>query len=114
MPESSRFGERATPDPRDPGGIEREWRVSVSRVDTRFHVVPTRGLIQTSNWALTTNPRRSTSFWSGLTGRYIRYEYPKTEDQLRRAVALCQEWCDRHNAYEREQQEVLDRVSQLA
>jgi hypothetical protein len=93
-------------------GADDRWTVHVSRHGGLIHVTPSRGLMSTGNWALSTNPKRSTSLWSVLTGAYLRREYPKTDKQLAKSIALCQEWCDRTNAYEAQQEARIRRVMQ--
>jgi hypothetical protein len=91
--------------------LDDRWEVRVTPMDRGWHVCPVKGFMSEGNWALSTNPKRSTSFWSALTGRYIRMEYPKTERQLERAVALCREFCDRHNAHRAANEQTAQRFA---
>lgn len=88
-----------------------KWSVGVTQSGNVIHVRPVRGLCAQANWALTSNPRRSTSFWRAVTGRYLRDEYPRGAKQLIKAMAFCQEWCDRRNAYEAEVAELVARAN---
>ena len=85
-----------------------EWTVSVTAMDNGWHVHPSKGLIASANWALTLNPRRDSSFWRAVTGAYLRREWPRTERQLHKAVAECEEWCRRHNEHASYTQRVAD------
>jgi hypothetical protein len=91
--------------------LSERWEVSVYNFGSGIHVSPVKNCVSVGCWALTTNPRRDTSFWGFVTGRYLRMEYPKTEKQLRAAVALCQEWCDRQNAHETEVAQLVAAVA---
>ncbi len=71
------------------------WEVTTYPVGKTVHVSPGKGLLGVENWA----------WW-----RWRRM-YPRTERQLRRAVAACQRWCDRENDREARGRALAEKAS---
>lgn len=71
------------------------WEVHVGVAGTTYTVDPVCGFSGMENWEFYTGKNGRYQFWRVFTG--YRLCYPKTERQLKKAIAACQRFCDSEN-----------------